>query len=393
MRALVHLSTYWFFLFAAMGVFFPYYSLYLRETAGLGGTQIGLVLATLPLVGIATQPLWGIWADRTGARRGVVALLAAGSAVCLGILSLARGFWEILLATGALALFFASLVPLSYSLTLAFLAGRGPRAFGYVRVWGTVGFLLLAVGFPRFSAGLSLSTAHAGSSTAPGLEALFWVAAALLGVASFVATRLPSVPELSLRARPGEWRLLLRHPAMRRLFLFVLLAYFCLQGPMVLLPIYVTSRGGDMATVGDLWLLMLLVEIPLVLFSGLGLERIGARGLLAVGVAFGGARWFVCGLAESWTLVYAVQLFHGLVVAGLLLGGPLYVEAVAPPELRASGQALLSTVGVSLGGILSNTTSGVLLDVRGIDLPYVAGGLGALVLGLSARFFLPRPER
>jgi MFS family permease len=53
------LSIYWFLYFTGLGIFYPFYSLYLRDNAGLSGTQVGIVMATLPLVGMVAQPLWG----------------------------------------------------------------------------------------------------------------------------------------------------------------------------------------------------------------------------------------------------------------------------------------------------------------------------------------------
>ena len=70
-RAMWHsipLTSFWFVYFGSLGIFFPYFSLYLRENAGLSGTQVGLVLAISPLVGMFAQPVWGQIADRTGAR-------------------------------------------------------------------------------------------------------------------------------------------------------------------------------------------------------------------------------------------------------------------------------------------------------------------------------------
>ena len=59
----------------SLGIFFPYFSLYLKENAGLSGIQLGWILAIIPLVSIAAQPFWGQVADRTGARSHIVAFL------------------------------------------------------------------------------------------------------------------------------------------------------------------------------------------------------------------------------------------------------------------------------------------------------------------------------
>jgi MFS family permease len=74
------------------------------------------------------------------------------------------------------------------------------------------------------------------------------------------------------------------------------------------------------------------------------------------------------------------QVLHGIVVAGLVIGSPLYVESVVPEQLRATAQNLLAMVGVSVGGLLSNLCAGWLLDVSGADAPYQFGGFGALIV-------------
>ena len=105
------LALFWFIYMGALGIFFPYYSLYLREDAGLTGTQVGLVLAMLPLVGMLSQPFWGQAADRTGARGRVVAVLSLGASLGYLALALARGFPAILAATVALACFSTPIIP------------------------------------------------------------------------------------------------------------------------------------------------------------------------------------------------------------------------------------------------------------------------------------------
>ncbi len=396
MRRGVPLSLFWFFYLGGLGIFFPYYSLYLRENAGLTGTQVGVVLATLPLVGMVAQPLWGQVADRTGARSTILSLLAFGAAVGLAALAAVRGFPAFVLTTAALATCSTAVVPMSVSVSLAALRDQGPHAFGLVRVWGTLGFLLFVVGFPwalnhlQRMWGLS---AEPGGPSEPGLHIMFLVSSALALAAALVGPLLPRGGGVALRASRGDWPILFRQEGVVRLLLFALIGYLCLQGPMGLFPVYVRAHGGDMDTVGRMWIVMLMVEIPLVALSGAGLERVGARGLLAIGVLAGGVRWTICGLTDDIRIVYLAQSLHGVVVTGLILGGPLYLEAIVPERLRSTGQALLAMAGIGLGGIVSNTAAGWLLEHVGTDAPYLAGGMGAIALGCLVRWILPVPAR
>jgi MFS transporter, PPP family, 3-phenylpropionic acid transporter len=138
---------------------------------------------------------------------------------------------------------------------------------------------------------------------------------------------------------------------------------------------------------------MLLVEIPVIALLGETIARIGARGLLATGVIAGGLRWLVCGLSSDLSWIFVVQVLHGITVAGLILGAPLYVDAVVPARLRSTGQGMLAMVGFSLGGISSNLSAGWLFENFGPDAPYFAGGIGALILGCAIPLLIPPPAQ
>jgi PPP family 3-phenylpropionic acid transporter len=379
-----------------LGIHFPYFSLYLHENAALSGTQAGLVLSTWPLVAIVVQPLWGQIADRTGQRSLVLALLTLVTAAGFYLMQFVDGFVPLVLATAMLACFGASVLPVSFSISFAAFRDDGPHAFGRARVWGTVSFLILVVGFPwllhRYQASADL-VAVGGGPSEPGLEIMFASTAALTFIAALVAFLLPRHGAVAWRAARGDWRRLLRHPPMLRLLVFTLFAYLFVQGPMIFFPVYVRSFGGSIDTVGQLWILMLLLEVPLVLMTGTGVARMGARGLLGAGLIAGGFRWTICGLTTEPWLVYPVQVLHGAVVTGLMLGAPLYLDAIVPERLRSTGQTFLTMVGVGVGGIASTMGTGWLIDMQGASSPFLVGGLGGLVLGLSAWWILPHPHR
>ena len=395
MHRAVPLTLFWFFYFGGLGIFFPYFSLYLRENAGLTGTEVGFVIAMIPLVGIFAQPFWGQVADRTGARRLVLTVVTFGAGVGFVSLAFAHGFPAFVYATMGLALFSTAVVPMSVSVTLAAMRAEGPHAYGLVRVWGTLGFLLFVVGFPwmlNHLQGTWALTTPPGGPSEPALQLMFIVTTGLVFIAALIALGLPHTGAVALRALRGDWRVLFRVGPAVRLFLFVFVAYLFLNGPMWFFPVLIRSHGGTMDTVGRMWVLMLLVEIPLVALSGAAIQRVGIRGLLAFGVLAGGLRWIVCGITADLQILYTVQLLHGVVVVGVLVGAPLYLDAVAPERLRSTGQGVLAMAGIGLGCIISNTSAGWLLEHVGSHAPYLVGGIGALTLGCLVPWILPAPE-
>lgn len=388
------ISFVWLFALAGLGTFFPFYSLYLKENAGLSGVQLGIVLATLPAVGIAAQPFWGIVADRTGLRARVLTVLCFGAAIAYTTIGAVDGFLAIFLATALLAAFSTPLIPTCVSVTLAVSGRSGPHAFGRIRVWGTVGFLMLVASFPWLLDLVEGSFDDVQTTVSePALGIMFPLTGAMLLAAAAFAWALPRTELLAVRSHPGDWRRLLAHGPFLRVLAYALVGYLCLQGPMGMFAVFVRANGGSIDAVSRMWMLMVSLEIPLIAMSGATLARIGPRGLLGIGVLAGGIRWTVCGLAPSLTLVYVSSLLHGVTVAGLVVGGPLYVEAVVPERLRSTGQGILAMAGVSIGGIGSNLAAGWLLDHVGADAPYLAGGIGALVLVALLPVILPPARR
>jgi len=388
----VPLTLFWFTYMGSLGIVFPYFSLYLKEDAGLSGAEVGLVLAMPPLMGMLAQPFWGRVADRTGARSRILVLLSLISALGYLAVGMANGFLAILVATAALSLFSTAVLPITTSVSLAVLRDAGLHAFGYVRAWGTIGYFIVVIVFPwiveRYQAAHSWYAAGAASAP-PALQVMFPVTAALVFSSAAVGFFLPRAGAVALHASRGDWRELLRNRAYVRLLLFAVAANLLLYGPMWLFPIFVRARGGDVETIRGMWIVMLVFEIPLVLATGRGLKRLGARGLLAAGVLASGVRWLLCaGIGDIYWL-YPIQVLHGVTVVGLNLGSPLYLDEVAPEKLRSTAQGILSMVSVGIAGILSNAGAGWLIERAGIDWLYWISGIGSIALGAAVAALLP----
>jgi DHA1 family tetracycline resistance protein-like MFS transporter len=138
-----------------------------------------------------------------------------------------------------------------------------------------------------------------------------------------------------------------------------------------------------------MWLFMLIPEVLLAAGLGALSARVGPRALVAIGLAAGAARWLLTAAAPSLAWLYPVQMLHAVVVLGLNLGAPLYIDAVVPPQLRSTAQSLLGTIAAGLGGMGSSLLAGWLLDRGGASAPYFVGGAGALCLLLLVPRMLP----
>ncbi|HEY2773342.1 MAG TPA: MFS transporter [Candidatus Binatia bacterium] len=398
MPAPLVLACFWFAIMGALGTFFPLFSLYLSENLGLSGTQTGIVTAALPLAGLLAQPLWGSLADRSGSRVRVLALVTAAAAGGYYNLSVQRSFPGVLAATLLFASFSSAVMPLSISVSLALLRERGRNAFGIVRSFGTLGYLVAVAGFPLLLRAIGesapeVSAAGHAAPSQPHLALMLLVASIAMGAGAVLALGLPRDGAVALRADAGDWRFLLRSLPYRRLLVVTLAEYTFLQGPLVMFPMFVRSLGGGLDVVSHLWIWMLAFEIPLLAGVAAAPEWIGARELIGMGIVADSTRWLVCALSPSLDVIYVVQVCHGLAVAGFVVGSALYVEAVVPGRLRSTAQGLVYMAGVSVGGVLSSAGAGVLIDAFGPRAPALVGGIGGACLAASLPWLLPRVAR
>jgi MFS transporter, PPP family, 3-phenylpropionic acid transporter len=372
---------------ASLGVYFPYFSLYLREALGFRGAEVGVLFSVPPLVGFVAQPFWGYIADRTGSRARVLTWLSFGTALGYALLTVPRSFAPTLVAVTLLAIFSSAQIPMAVAVTLDEIGQRVP--FGHVRVWGTIGYFLTVMGVPPLVH--QLAALH-GTTEPEQFHYALALAALLAATASLVARGFPRAPQLErVRMQKGEERLLLGNTAYLRVLVVMTLAYAFLQGPMILFPVYVHSRGGTHATISYMWMYSLGMETVLMFSAAALYKRFGPKLTISFGIVACGVRWLLCGVCYDLFYVFPLQMLHGAMIMSLQVCAPLLVETLVPERLRASSQAGLNMVGSSLGGVLSSMLAGLLLDHAGIDVVMLLGGGAGLLLGLVSPLLLPAP--
>ena len=361
-QPLFALGGIWCFMMAGLGLYFPFYSFYLSENVGLSGSQIGMVVATMPLVGMLAQPFWGGLGDRTGARARVLALVALGTGVGYALLTLPNGFYGYLITTAFLACFAPALTPMGVSTSLGYLTAPPEKAFGRVRVMGTLGYAFSVGMLPILLERLPDFDEQTSPVSNPDLIWIFPLAGFSVLIAALLALTLPKHSNAQKPTPPSEWLRLMQNAAFIRVLVFSLVAYFLLQGPTVLFPILVRAHGGGLEAISEMWLIMLILEVPLIFWVGATMKKIGPRSVIAIGLAAASLRWGISGFVDDLQWVYAAQILHGVTVWGVIVGVPLYADRIMPHALRSTGQGILGMIGVGLGSILSNLTTGWLSE-------------------------------
>jgi len=376
MTPVVRFGAIYALFFGGIGSFYTYLALYLKQL-DLSGSEIGILLAAMPLGGFLSQPLWGVLSDLYQVRRRVLAI--SNLAVGLTALSLVwlDGFVPLLVAMVLLAVFRAPSSPLADALALEYLERQGRRqAYGQLRLWGSIGFAV---------------TSLATGALVLGAD-LVWLV--YLYAASVFALALVSLtlPEGRAERRPtlAAGRDVLReHPR-----LFVFLFGMALVGMTLGIVnsyqiVYLDDIHAPGWVSGLVFAATGIVEAGLMQLGGPLIRRWGLRSVFLAGVALMVPRWVLYVFIDDPLWVVPTQLLHSIGMLSLLVAGVLLVDQQLGGRWRATSQTLYQAALQGVGSAFGLVLAGVLYEWSGIDMVWwacaVAGSLGLLVLIWATR--------
>lgn len=328
--------------FGSMGAVFPFLALELRG-AGLGGWALAIVMTSIPVLRVAVAPVWGWVSDRAGELRWPLmlgtGLAAAGVTVLVGLPAVAAFGGALLLATGR-----AGTAPLIEAGCVQATADR-PGAYGRIRRWGSVGFILSV-----------LIAGIVGDQTA--LSPL-WIGVVfgviLVGVAAGMPRGTAPPTRVPLTRALGR---VLRDPALALLLVASALHFSTISLYDGFFAIHLESLGHGTTLVGIATLLGVGVEVGVLTASGWLLRRLGVAGLLVGAMALAVPRWALTAVVVDPVWLIGVQAVHGMVFGGFWIAAIALIGQRAPRDLSASAQGLMAAalggVGAGIGNLLGS---------------------------------------
>ncbi|MFZ5816576.1 MAG: MFS transporter [Bacillota bacterium] len=344
------MSAVYFFLFGALGALVPFLALFYRA-AGLSAREISILLSVIPVMLVISQPIFGPLTDRSGHRGRMLAWLFLAASLSGGLIALGTGFWSLLPLVMLWAFFAGPLVPIADSIALGEVQRTGV-GFPQLRLWGSVGFVLVTTLFGRLYNSIDLRWMF-------GLYALMCL------LAFGLARRLPADGLSNRRELLPVLKELLRSPILVAFLLLSAILQTTQAAHAAFFSIHMDSLGGSSFLVGLAWGFAAVVEVPVWLVLSRVTQRTGPLPLLAFATAIYALRWFLYAVAPTpWTLL-ALQGLHGLSFGIFMPTAVVLVGELTPAELRTSGQALLVLVNGGIATVIGNLTAGHIVDLSG----------------------------
>ncbi len=398
--------------YAVWGAWLPLAARYLTapvESGGLGftGSQTGWILGLAASAGALSAPfVAGQIADRWFQAERALAALLLGGAIVQWMLASQTSFTAWLVLSVAYSVLYMPTLALSNSIAFAHVSDAS-RQFPKVRVWGTIGWIAASWTFPMLWLQSDLRMGwmppfltgpELAGVTARLADALRFSALISAGYAIFCLS-LPATAPKRQGVEPlaflAAFRMMGR-PSLLVLLLASLVVsvvhniYFMQAGPYLSYIGLADSQIGPAMSIGQF------SEILMMALLGGLLTKFGFRFVLCLGAGAYVLRYGIWGWVDlPVELLVASQVLHGICYACFFATAFIYVDRMAPADLRHSAQTVFGMVLLGAGPVVAGWLSGTLQEhYQGLAGPdffrplwwTLAGIAVAAVLALAAGF-------
>jgi nucleoside transporter len=344
---------------------------YLTKTLGFTDPQAGTVFSMLWLACIVSPFIGGQLADRYVPTQWFL----AGSHLVGGVLLLGasqqHAFGPMLGFMALYSLFYAPTLALTNSLAFHQLKGASDKEFGAIRVWGTIGWIV---------AGWVLSawrTAQPDMASHGDMLIMCGIGSLALGAYCLALPHTPPKGEAENPLAFVEAFSLLKQPSFlifmvisfvvttELQFYYLPTADFLVDlGKQHVIWAGFTVTGENVAAVMSVAQIAEIVAMAIILPRLL--PQIGIRKALAIGVLAWPLRYIVFAMGQPLWLVVLSLALHGIGYTFFFVVSQIYVDKVAPSDIRASAQAMLTLFTLGIGNYLGTIFTQQILEWQAV---------------------------
>ena len=345
----IPLASFYFFYFAVLGGFMPYWGLYLQSLK-FSPESIGQLMAILMATRIIAPNFWGYVADKTGKR---LQMVRAGAFLLmffwLGVF-FTENFWPLAFVLLGYSFFQNAILAQFEAVTIAHL-GPQRELYSRLRLWGSIGFIATGASLGMLFDQVSVS----------------WLPLCLLvcAAASWLASlQVPDIATPTHAHRQEDFLSILKRPTV----IAFLAAHFLLQlshAPYYsFYSIYLEGHGYSRTAIGWLWALAVFAEVIAFTQMHRWLPRFGEQKVMVVSLLLSALRWAVIGLGiESSVVVWSAQLLHAASFAMFHAAAISVIYRQFGAGHQGQGQAVYSMLW-GLGVALGSWWTGMVWDIH-----------------------------
>ncbi len=373
------LSSFYFFYFATLGGFLPYWSLYL-EHIHFNAIEIGELSALMVATKVIAPNLWGWIADHTGKSLRIIRIASFFAAlIFVGFLYKDNYIWVAMVTIG-FSFFWNAALPQFEAATLFHLKEE-PHRYSKIRLWGSIGFILSVLGIGRIVDFYSI-------------DYLPEMIVCLLSLIWLVSLITPEVHVFHKEKNVIGISKIVKQPEVIAFFVVYMLLQLA-HGPYyVFYSIYLNQFNYTSTVIGLLWALGVGAEVLLFVFMKRILVWFSLRSILLLSIFFSICRWLIIAFyVESLSSMIFAQLLHAASFGSSHVVAIHLVHKYFGEQHQGKGQALYSSLSFGLGGMIGSLFSGYFWDLYGAWFVYTLAAFSCLIAFIIAYIWVGREKQ
>jgi PPP family 3-phenylpropionic acid transporter len=366
------LSRFYFFYYFFVGLFVPYWGLYLQSKS-FSAFQIGILLSLFQISRIFAPNFWGWLADHTNKRARWIRL--ASFIGCLGYIGIfwADSFFLIFLVMMSMSLFTSSTIPLAESLTLSHVASTN-SSYSNIRLWGSVGFIVAS-----FFLGILIDIYS--------VTILVWALLFTQLIILFLSFSIPDKKfELIGDTKRSIWKVL-KKPEVIALLIGCALMVSSHGLLYNFYSIFLKEQNYSSSLIGILWSIGVIFEIFIFILMPKILSKFNLKEVLLISLFLAVIRFFLIGnyVDILWVLILA-QILHAATFGSFHVASVELVSVHFNREHHSRGQSIYNSITYGLGGTIGGLGGGLMIDQYGAASTFMLSSILPLI-GFIVIFF------
>jgi len=364
------LSAMMFLQFAIQGAWLPLLFAFLQNYRGFGHSELAWLGAAGAIGAVVSPFIAGQLSDRyLNVERFMFLAHLVGAAV-VWMLAETTGFWPVLTLAFLYGVLYTPTLAGANAIAFAHLPDRD-RDFGKVRVWGTVGWIVVSIAIGQWL--FRMHTPVGGTdearklAQAAGTIDAFRLSAVLGLIQAIYCLTLPKTPPQRQRKSyaPGEALWEIRRQPLITLFLIsipvaAVHSFFFARTAQYLIDLQLKAPaidrifgvGGGPMAIGQISEVIVLALMPIIA------RRVPRKVLLSIGLLAYIGRFFIFAYLPYPWAIYPGLALHGLVFGCFFFICFMIVDEQTTMDVRSSAQNMFNLVVFGLGVIIGNLLAG-----------------------------------
>lgn len=356
---LIRLSIMMFLQFCVFGATLPIFSLFWKNHLHLTGAQMGIIFSLSSLSSLISPIITSFIADKYLKSKHLLSISNIVMGISLIAMRMQNSFNGILTTYLLYSIFMGPIPGLLNAISFHLLGGDERDKFGYVRLWGTMGYMIIGIIISFFYLSLPGNEGKVGDSFVIAGLCAFLLAFYVLWFPSYPTEKLASMREIF----PLSAVKLLFNPGVLSLLFFQYIIFVVDRFYFIGTAPFLSSIGIQEKFIMPIMSLGQLVEIFAMMLVGLLVPKLGYKRVFLLGVLAEILR-FGFYIANFYYILPVIGVaLHGFAYAFVYVTISIFLDEHADVNTRTALHQLFYMISFGVGGIFSNIFAGRMIDV------------------------------